>query len=66
MGWCIHQDFEIISDEDSLDTNRIVSVSDWERISNYYNESEDDSLPDLIIRRLVDSNSDDDSSIESM
>ena len=66
MGWCIHQDVEIISDDDSLDTNRSVSESDWETISDYYSESEDDFLPDLLIIRLVAGDSDDDSSIESM
>ena len=66
MGWCVYQYVEIISDEDSLDTNRSVSDSDWEIISDYYSESEDDSLHDLIIIRLVDSDSDDDYSIDSM
>ena len=43
-----------------------MSVSDWETIRDYYSESDDDSLPDLIVRRIVDSDSDNDSSIESM
>ena len=56
---------EIISDEDSLDKNKSVSVSYWETISNYYSESDDDSLPNLLIRWLLDSDNDD-SSIKSM
>ena len=65
VGWCIHQNVEIICYEDSLETNKSVSVSDWETISNYYSESENDSLPGLVLRRLVNSGINDYSSIES-
>ena len=62
IGWCIHQDVELISDEDS---NKSVSVSYWDTTDDYFSESDNDSLPNLLIRGLVDSD-DDDSSIESM
>lgn len=61
--WSMHQDVTLTSDDD---TNMSVSENDWETISDYYSESEEDSLPGFIVRSLVDSDSDDDYYIKIM
>ena len=53
---------KLIPDEDS---NKSVSITYWDTTDDYFSESDDDSLPNLLIRGVVDSDGDD-SSIESM